>query len=115
MQSLKQDQAAVVAEGYSERWAQALPLAVDAHNKGGHSAVYGPPETVESRPEQDVEVLQTSAWKGLPNRRAELNKSTPLQDAGAFRAPLPSKRSSEPRYGDVQMLGGMREMLQMIL
>ena len=34
--------------------------------------------------------------------------SKTLKQAGAFRAPLPSKRSFEPRYGDVQLLGAVR-------
>ena len=32
-----------------------------------------------------------------------------LKEAGAFRAPLPSKRIFEPRYGDLQLLGGVRK------
>ena len=50
MQGVKQDQAAIVADGDAQNWVGALPMAVDAHNKRPHSAVFGPPETVEERP-----------------------------------------------------------------
>ena len=69
---------------------------------------WSPPETVEERPEQDFRVLQANARKGLLNRNSQLSKSRSLKEAGAFRAPLPSKRSFEPRYGDVQLLGTAR-------
>ena len=42
------------------------------------------------------------------NRNSQLSKSNTLKEVGAFRAPLPSKRSFEPRYGDVQLLGAAR-------
>ena len=58
MQSLKQDFAAIVADGDAHNWVEALQPAVGAHNSRPHSAVYGPPETVEERPEQDFRVLQ---------------------------------------------------------
>ena len=61
MQSLKQDSAAAVADGDASNWVEALPLAVDAHNKRPHGAVHGPPEQVETRPEQDFRVLQDNA------------------------------------------------------
>ena len=67
-----------------------------------------PPETVEERPEQDFRVLQDNARKGLLNRSSQLSMSKTLIAAGAFRAPLPSKRSFEPRYGEVQLLGKPR-------
>ena len=108
MQTVKQDSAAAVADGDAKNWVDALPLAISAHNKRPHSAVFGPPETVESRPEQDFRVLQANAQKGLLNRSSQLSKSKALKEAGAFRAPLPSKRSFEPRYGDVQLLGKPR-------
>ena len=108
MQTVKQDSAAAVADGDAKNWVEALPLAIDAHNKRPHSAVFGPPETVEERPEQDFRVLQDNARKGLLNRNSQLSKSKALKEAGAFRAPLPSKRSFEPRYGDVQLLGAVR-------
>ena len=105
MQTVKQDSAAAVADGDAKNWVEALPLAIDAHNKRPHSAVFGPPENVESVPAQDFRVLQANARKGLLNRNSQLSKSNTLKEAGAFRAPLPSKRSFEPRYGDVQLLG----------
>ena len=98
MQRLKTALAAAVADGHAKTWTHALPMAVDAHNKRPNSVVYGPPETVESRPEQDCRVPQDNARKGL------------LQEAGAFRAPLAGKiRSFKPRYGDIQLLGGARK------
>ena len=105
MQGVKQDQAAIVADGDAQNWVGALPQAVDAHNKRPHSAVFGAPENVEKIPEQDFRVLQNNARKSLLNRSSQLNKSKALKEAGAFRAPIPSKRSFEPRYGDVQLLG----------
>ena len=39
------------------------------------------------------------------NRNSQLSKSKALREAGAFRAPLPSKRSFHARYGDPQLLG----------
>ena len=57
MQSLKTDMAAIVADGDAANWVQALPMAVDAYNKRPHQGVHGPPETVETRPEQDFRVL----------------------------------------------------------
>ena len=108
MQTVKQDSAAAVADGDAKNWVDALPLAISAHNARPHSAVFGPPETVEERSEQDFRVLQANARKGLLNRNSQLSKSRSLKEAGAFRAPLPSKRSFEPRYGDVQLLGTVR-------
>ena len=109
MQSVKTDSAAVIADGDAKNWVEALPIAIKAYNKRPHSAVHGPPETVEERPEQDFRVLQDNARKGLLNRNSHINKSKALREAGAFRAPLPSKRSFEPRYGDVQLLGATRK------
>ena len=109
MQGVKSDHATVVADGDASNWVSALAIAMSAHNKRPHSAVFGPPETVESRPEQDFRVLQDNARKGLLNRSAQLNKSKSLKSAGAFRAPIPSKRSFEPRYGDLQLLGPVRK------
>ena len=108
MQTVKQDSAAAVADGDAKNWVEALPMAIDAHNQRPHSAVYGPPETVEERPEQDFRVLQDNARKGLLNRNSQISKSSSLKEAGAFRPSLPSKRSFEPRYGDVQLLGKPR-------
>ena len=108
MQSVKQDSAAAIADGDAKNWVDALPLAISAHNARPHSAVFGAPENVESVPAQDFRVLQANARKGLLNRNSQLSKSNTLKEAGAFRAPLPSKRSFEPRYGDVQLLGGVR-------
>ena len=53
-------------------------------------------------------MLQDNARKGLLNRNSQQSKSKALKEAGAFRAPLPNKRSFEPRYGDVQLLGAVR-------
>ena len=108
MQTVKQDSAAAVADGDANNWVEALPMAIDAHNKRPHSAVYGAPENVEVIPEQDFRVLQDNARKGLLNRNSQISKSSSLSEAAAFRAPLPSKRSFEPRYGDVQLLGKQR-------
>ena len=95
MLGLKADSAAVVADGSASNWVEALPMAVDAHNARPHSAVFGPPETVEERPEQDFRVLQANARKGLLNRNSQLSKSKALKDAGGVRAPLPRTRSFE--------------------
>ena len=114
MQTVKQDSAAAVADGDASNWKQGLNLAVTSHNKRPHSAVFGPPETAEERPEQDFRVLQTNARKGLLNRNSQLSKSNSLKEAGAFRAPIPSKRSFEPRYGDVQLLGSRARRMGMM-
>ena len=108
MQSVKRDSAAAVQDGDARNWVDALPLAVSAHNKRPHSAVFGPPETVEERPEQDFRVLQDNARKGLFNRSAQLNKSKALREAGSFRAAVQGKRGWEPNYGKVQMLGSVQ-------
>ena len=105
MQTVKQDSAAAVADGDANTWVDALPLAISVHNARPPSAVFGPPETVETRAEQDFRTISDNARKGLLNRNTQLSKSKALKEAGAFRAPLPSKRSFEPRYGDVQLLG----------
>ena len=39
---------------------------------------------------------------------AQLRKKTELQQAGAFRAPTDNRRSFEPQFGNVQMLGDKR-------
>ena len=70
MQTVKQDSAAAVADGDANNWVEALPMAIDAHNKRPHSAVYGAPENVEVIPEQDFRVLQDNARKGLLNRNS---------------------------------------------
>jgi hypothetical protein len=108
MQTVKQDSAAAVADGDAKTWVEALPLAISAHNARPHSAVFGPPENVESVPAQDFRALQENAKKGLLNRSAQMNKSKALREAGAFRAPVPSKRAWEPNYGKVQMLGSVQ-------
>ena len=84
-------------------------MSIVAHNARPHSAVFGAPENVEAIPEQDFRVLQSNARKGLLNRNSQLSKSNALKEAGAFRAPMPSKRSFEPCYGDVQLLGKPRK------
>ena len=109
MQTVKQDSAAAVADGDAKNSAEALPQAVSAHNKRPHAAVFGAPENVEAVPEHDFRVLQDNARKGLLNRNNQLSKSTTPKEAGAFRAPLPSKRSFEPRYGEVRLLGKPRK------
>ena len=53
MQTVTVDSAVAVASGSANNWIDGLELAVDAHNARPHSAVHGPPETVETRPEQD--------------------------------------------------------------
>ena len=53
MQSLKQDLAAIVADGDSKTCTAALHLGVDAYNARPHSAVFGAPETVSEQPSQD--------------------------------------------------------------
>ena len=83
-------------------------MAIDAHNKRPHSAVYGAPENVAVIPELDFRVLQKNARLGLLNKNSQISKSSSLKEAGAFRAPLPSERSFEPRFGDVQSLGKPR-------
>ena len=108
MAGVKQDSAAAVADGDAKNWVDALPLSIAAHNRRPHSAVHAPPENFESVPAQDFRVLQDNARKGLLNRNSQLSKSKALKEAGAFRAPIPSKRSFEPRHGDVQLLGGAR-------
>ena len=108
MQTVKQDSAAAVANGDARNWVDALPIAIQAHNKRPRSDVFGPPETVEEKPEQDFRMLQDNASKRLLNRSSKISKSNSLNEAGAFRAPLPSKRTFEPRYGDVQLLGKPR-------
>ena len=106
MQTVKVDPAVAVASGSAKKWVEGLDLAVDAHNARPHSAVHGAPRDVGKQPTQDFRVLQDNAKKGLLNRNAQLSKSKALREVGAFRVPIPSKRSFEPRYGDVQMLGG---------
>ena len=113
MQTVKQDSATAVADGDAENWVAALPQAIDAHNARPHSAVFGAPETVEERPEHDFNVLQSNARSGLLNRNSQLSESKSLKEAGAFRAPLPSKRSFEPRYGEVQLLGNLGRTMGM--
>ena len=109
MQAVEQDSAATVADGDAKNWVQALPMSIDAQNTRPHSAVFGAPENVEAIPEQDFRVLQSNAREGLLNRNSQLSKSIALKEAGAFRAPMPSRRSFEPRYGDVQLLGKPRK------
>ena len=70
MQTVKKDSAAAVADGDASNWVEALPMAVDAHNTRPHAAVFGPPETVEERPEQDFRVLQANARKSILNRNS---------------------------------------------
>ena len=110
MQTLKQDMAGVVADGDARNWVEALPKSGRAHNARPHSAVYGPPETVETNGTQDFRVLQMNAQKGLLNRNLQLNETNALRSAGAFRAPLPSKRSFEPRYGECNYWAGCGTM-----
>jgi hypothetical protein len=59
-------------------------------------------------PAQHFRVLQDNAKKGLLNRSTQLNKSKAVREAGAFRAPVPSKRGWEANYGKLQMLGSVR-------
>ena len=109
MQTVKGDMAQIRADGDAKNWVESLPIAVSAYNARPHSAVHGPPETVEKRPEQDFRELQDNARKNILNRSSQLHKSKALKETGAFRAPLPGKiRSFEPRYGDVQLLGKQR-------
>jgi hypothetical protein len=108
MLSLKQDMAADVADGSASNWVQALPEAVEAHNSRPHAAVFGPPEKVEENGVQDFKVLQSNAQKFLFNRNAQQRKKNALQESGAFRAPTKNRRSFEPQYGNVQMLGARK-------
>jgi hypothetical protein len=108
MLSLKQDMSGDVADGSASNWVQALPGAVQAHNSRPHAAVYGPPEKVEENGVQDFKVLQSNAQKFLWNRNGQQRKKTALSEAGAFRAPTKNRRSFEPQYGNVQMLGARK-------
>ena len=65
MQSLKTDQAAIVADGDASNWVEALPLAVDAHNKRLHSAVHGARENM---------------WSAFQGRISECSEITPARD-----------------------------------
>lgn len=84
MQTLEQDQAAILADGDDSNWKEALPIATEAYNRRPHSAVYGAAETVEERAEQDFRVLQDTARKGLLNRSSQLRNSKALREAGPF-------------------------------
>lgn len=108
MQTIKTDQVAIVSDGVAKNWVDSLLIAISAYNNRPHSAVFGAPATA-SRPEQDFKIRQSNARKFSLNRGAQLNKSKSLKEAGAFRAPLPSKRSFEPRYGEVQLLAKPRK------
>ncbi len=108
MQTLKKDMAGDVADGSASNWVEALPEAVEAHNSRPHAAVYGPPEKVEENGVQDFKVLQSNAQKFLFNRNAQQRKKNALSEAGAFRAPTKNRRSFEPQYGNVQMLGARK-------
>ena len=109
MQTVKVDSASAVIDGDAKNWVDALQLATSGYNKRPHESVFGPPEQVEKgNGVQDFKVLQSNSNKWSFNRNAQHNKSNSLKSAGAFRAPIPSKRSFEPRYGDVRMLGPMR-------
>ena len=61
MQTIKTDQAAIVADGDASNWKEALPIAEEAYNKRHHSAVYGAPQDVERIPEIDFRILQSNA------------------------------------------------------
>ena len=65
MQGVKQDSAVVAADGDAKNWVEGLSVSVSAHNRRPHSAVHGPPETVESRSEQGFRVLQDNARNGV--------------------------------------------------
>ena len=108
MLSLKKDMSGDVADGSASNWVQALPGAVQAHNSRPHAAVYWPPEKVEENGVQDFKVLQSNAQKFLWNRNGQQRKKTALSEAGAFRAPTKNRRSFEPQYGNVQMLGARK-------
>ena len=108
MQSVKKDMAGDVANGDASNWVEALPGAVEAHNSRPHSAVFGPPESVEKNGVQDFKVLQDNARKFSFNRNAQQRKRKAVQEAGSFRAPTRNTRSFEPQYGDVQVLGSRR-------
>jgi len=108
MQTLKKDMAADVADGSAGNWVEALPGAVEAHNSRPHAAVYGPPEKAEQNGVRDFRVLQDNARKFQFHRDAQRRKKSELQQAGAFRAPTDNRRSFEPQFGNVQMLGDRR-------
>ena len=77
MQQIEIDQNAVVADGDASKWVGALPLAIDAHNKRPHSAVFDPPETVENRPEQDFKVLQANVRRVCSIEAAKQKQRAP--------------------------------------
>ena len=109
MQSSKVDMAATIADGDAKNFVEALQPSLDAYNKRPHGTMYAAPDNVEDMPTVDFRVLQDNAMKSLLNQSSQLHKSQNLKAAGAFRAPIASKRSFEPRFGDVQLLGKPRK------
>ena len=74
---------------------------VDAYNEKPNEAVYGAPEDVEKGGVQEFMVLKDNAQKFMHNKKTTQRRVKDVQDAGGFRAPVPTGgRSFNPQYSN---------------
>ena len=109
IQTLKKDLATSAARDGGD-WDTGLQKAESAYNNRYHSVVHGAPAEVEKNPQQEFRVLQDNASKFEYNKALQKRRERDLNEAGAFRAPVPDGgRGFNPRYGPVQKLGAVQE------
>ncbi len=113
-QTIKKNLAAKVARK-GGRWDEHIRDVVDKYNETPHDAVFGPPEDVEKGGIQEFMVYKDNARKFMHNKRLTQRRKEDIQQAGAFRAPVPTGgRSFNPQYGNVQVLGRVQPGSQFV-
>jgi hypothetical protein len=88
----------------SESWVEALPKALEAHNRNSHSGVMNAaPADVPKSTVLQYELEKQAGYDQAQNTRVHQERVARLQAAGAFRALLPKStwtRTGQPRYSD---------------
>jgi len=108
IQSIKQIIARMMVTSDGESWVDVLPRATKAYNETPKGPLHGSaPSEVRGNPQVTFMLLQDNAQKAAHNERLKDKRVAALQDAGAFRAPLPEatskfRRSFQPTYGDLK-------------
>ena len=98
MQTVKKDLGARIAKR-GGTWDEHLGYVVDAYNEKPNEAVYGAPEDVEEGGVQEFMVLKDNAQKFMQNKKLTQRRVKDVQEAGGFRAPVPTGgRSFNPQY-----------------
>ena len=113
IQNLKQRLARSLAKAGGGEWREKLKDAVEAYNETYHSAVHDAPGDVRGSPVVTFMNMQDNAEKLDHNQRLLERRTRVLEEAGAFRRPVPGaltkfKRSFHATYGEAQAVKAIK-------